>query len=1280
MPFAVSTSKSPTAVLGAVTGHFLGNIEGPLVLLNRLNMVSLFKEKGQSFEHIGDFSLFASLKFLEALPFFSSKGAYRHVAFFLSVKQEVSLVAFRSEYNGDGERRVEMVTLFYGDVDTYFHQQRPSEVSLCCSGVYRTPMDETLPIVTFSIHRGGVFVFDAAAAIASYNQGSESFSQSLDALFSSNYTHCVLKRQKQRALFTYVHFTAAEIDVRRIALGHADTEKGLVYLYVLYADSSTRTHLSEYTIDFGNNEEQRRGVKSSSRPWIPDAVEGLPGGSSFRRKMVLLANVETNACVLHVVSDGLFVAGPQLLTFISRKVTATQSASWKNVTTVAFPPFPVYIEPVCCASLPNRELLIAFWDGTYVKAMIMGEIESLNQYKIVFTCCVLSSLRTIPSSIAVVDNFCVLGSRMADTLWMNWISGESGVLVKNCGPVLNITVETDGPRMSVIASTGVGSNGGLSLVRSSVKVQQDTSIDNLSNMKRICVAGEVIIFTFPGYSRVCRATTKEESTMVLEELSGTSFDTSRETLALVFSEGLNAFLQVTAVGLNAVQSNDWKCIMWHEAQEISHAHANSGLLVFSSSASVFVLHVDTLVVGKILQLENEVSSLVVLSSDSFLIGEWSSAAVCLYQVLDCVPHLRSRFVCSATPCSMCVVPYKGETRLLVGLLNGYVVDLAVKDMTIQGFFRETLIMMQPLRLFNLERHNAVLCLGEVPLVIIVSDTGFQLSGIDFNDVTACAIVGNPSTSSRYLFFSRSERALIFGDIIELQKLNMSFLAFNATVTLVRYILWWDVFVLSVRHNEKDQLLLMMSREATNSWGTRGGEQVSLELLENERCVFLEPIVLGGSNELGAGDEPQKDRAILIGTTFAFPDDQLSLSSRFMWCSIEQGKLITEKPQLRQLGSKDIDGALQCCCIVPNYTGRIALGINGCIALYTWNSVDSTFVAEETICAGVIVTRLVPVAQQGLSCIVALDARHSCFFVQVDTIEGSLSIIARDSEPRGAMDGAILQSGASYNMCFGDDLFNLFCVSHDTLGSQKPSGTSSNTAPNRKLLTKAQYHLGDLITAVHQGSFAPCSVVNDVVPIPNTLVPGVCGPQIVFGTSHGAFGTITPVTNETYLLLKALEVAITEVVPSLGGFSHANFREVLCAGQERGFSRNASFETTNPRAADVLSRRRRQYISKCVCSGDLVETFLTLSEETKQQVVSETEIRVVRWCASMNSTLEEFLEHADLDHPPSMRGPLTSDEYAAVFHIHNTFHETGLPTFPFRKEAINAFIQNLQRTH
>ncbi|KAH9579713.1 Cleavage/polyadenylation specificity factor [Trypanosoma melophagium] len=1274
MPFVVSTSKSPTAVLGMVTGCFLGNDE-KIILLNRLNMISLYREKNQSLKHLGDFPFFASLRFLEALPFFDSKGVGRHVAFLFSVKQEVSIVAFKQERDG----RVKLITLFYGDIDFCFSQQRFSEVSLCSSGVYRTQGDDIIPIVVLSIHRGSFFVFDAANAIASYNRNSKNASQTIGSIFPSEYTQHVFKKQKRGNIFRHGNFHASELDVRRITIGNPESEKGVVPFFVLYSDSSSKTHVSEYSIDMGKNDDQRRGQASHIFPWICDASGVFPAEDVFRRKGVLLANVETNASLLHVVSEGLFVIGLQLITFVSRKSAFTQSVPSKNVTTLSFPSFSTYIEPVCCVSLPNKELLVCFWDGTYVKATLKEEIDGIGSSKLVLLNVVVSSLSTIPDSIAVIGECCVVGSRVANTLWMKWRTGEGGILVNNCGPVFDMTVAVDGPRMSVIASTGVGPNGGLSLVRSAVNVRHDVSIGSVLDVKSICVSGNVIIFTFPGYSRVCHFLTEEYTK--IEELLETPFDTLNETLALAWNSKSNKFYQVTTIGLRVVSGAEGTYLIKEDGRRIEHAHESHGLLIFSSSRVVFICNIINEPPTRLtLRMLNEVSSLLVFSSNSFLMGEWGSSAVCLYEIHEEGVYPKGKFICSATPCSMCVLPHLEKPRLLIGLLNGKIVDLVLEDISMECSFHEVLLMTQPLQLFNLESHNSVLCLGEVPLIVILSDTGFQLTGIDFNDVAACAIVrGDPSLSPRYIFFSQSEQALVFGTIVDLKKLNISFHAFNATVTRVKYINWWNIFVLSLRRNEKDQILTMMGHEIANSWVTRD-EQNIIELLENERCVFIEPLVLGGSNERHEINSADNKGVILIGTTFAFPDEQLSRSSRFMWYSVEQGRLTSEKLQLRQDGSKDVEGALQCCCVVPNYTGRIALGINGCVSLYSWNSIDSTFVAEETLRVGTIITRLVPLFQEGLSCIVAFDARHSCFFLQVDTIQGNVSIVGRDSEVRGVMDGVVSQSDQRHDMCFGDDYFNFFSVSHDVASSQSLSDTKPNTMIGRKLKTKAQYHLGDLITAMQQGSFAPCSVMNDIVPIPKTLIPGVCASQIVFGTSYGAFGTITPITNETYLFLKAFEVSVSVVIPDLGGFSHANFREVLSAGQERGLSRNVSFETTNPKSAAVLQSRRKRYLSKCVCNADLIETFLTLPREVQSRVMCEAELFIKLCFASIKSSVEEFLDETDLDHFSTSRNASLLNEGSDINGINALFSERGLPCLPLAVEDVNAFIHNLQRTH
>ncbi|RNF10797.1 putative damage-specific DNA binding protein [Trypanosoma conorhini] len=471
----------------------------------------------------------------------------------------------------------------------------------------------------------------------------------------------------------------------------------------------------------------------------------------------------------------------------------------------------------------------------------------------------------------------------------------------------------------------------------------------------------------------------------------------------------------------------------------------------------------------------------------------------------------------------------------------------------------------------------------------------------------------------------------------------------------------------------------MGHELANAWAPQK-DAVAIELLENERCVFLEPVVLGGTNESPIGNATEGDKALLLGTTFAFPDEPLSRSSRFIWYSVEEGQLISERPQLRQLGSKDVEGALQCCCIVPNYSGRIALGINGCISLYSWNAADAVFVAEETVSVGTIITRLQPIFQQEASYLVAFDARHSCFFIQVDVIQGSLKIVARDTEPRGVMDGVVLQSGKTNDMCFGDDYYNFYCLSRGAPAPSSSSDAASATAASGKLKTTAQYHLGDMVTAMQLGSFAPCCLENTAVPVHNALIPGICGPQVVFGTSHGALGTITPVSNETYLLLKALEVAVASAVPALGGFEHAAHREVLRAGQERGYSRNASFENASSSSPEVFKQRRKRYISRCVCSGDLVESFLSLPQTAQQRIVREADECIIGFFASMNSTLEEFFEQSDLDRPIAGERNLHVSECKAMDGVNALFSEKGLPTLPLTREAVKDLLQKMRRIH
>lgn len=67
------------------------------------------------------------------------------------------------------------------------------------------------------------------------------------------------------------------------------------------------------------------------------------------------------------------------------------------------------------------------------------------------------------------------------------------MLLEHCGPILDMTTVNDGPRRSVVASTGIGPAGGLSLVRTAAKVDIEVAIPLDSQVTRIYCEKELLV-------------------------------------------------------------------------------------------------------------------------------------------------------------------------------------------------------------------------------------------------------------------------------------------------------------------------------------------------------------------------------------------------------------------------------------------------------------------------------------------------------------------------------------------------------------------------------------------------------------------------------------------------------------------------------------------------------------------------------------------------------------------------------------------------------------------
>ncbi|KAG5472594.1 hypothetical protein LSCM1_03999 [Leishmania martiniquensis] len=1346
--YVLSTSRLPTAAFGAAVGNFCGD-GATYVAMNRGTLLSLYvcRQGDSGIEHVQDFHLHCTLKYVHSVLIVDAAAAHkfsRHLLFLCTLKQEIVLAALEASPELTGAAApLAMITLFRSDPGDCLYQYEPSEVELCCCSTAITAAVTPPPFVAFALTRGEFLLFDVFAALAR-DATKRKQNGHLARLFSPELVASISHRAKAD-IFSHCYMDCTEYDVKDISFGclspwpkgHAqsaahrssgagtrgDSAFASSSLYVLYADPYGKVHVSEYEVAFSPTAEADATVKSSyggssvrqpaRPPSSPAELTSLD--RRVRRCGLLQPNVDPTATRIVGSRHGLFVVGNHLVTLIQqvrpRKAVFSREIPSRQATL-----------DVSCASVSadGSELVIGFSDGVLARVAVASRGTSGEDPELEFRF-LSHPAPTIPTAMVTLHtDLYLLCSRYDSTFTVRLDAASWERVLHNCGPVLDMTTHQSGPRCSVVASTGIHRGGGVSVLRSAVMLREQASLPLHPRPQRVLSAGGLICITPADTTN--RFFLLSTRALTLEELSADLFPevVSHHSLVGVGCDAaMHGLVLVSVRGIAWVRLLGSRCEVVSQlrrktnAPDILFAFACYGLTAVCDGTVVTVYHGQEVVhtvaaVGGV-----AVSALSLVSSTLLVVGQWDGG-VTLHKLGRSHTEVVGRLLLDSVPRSIaCAAPQlprssvEGEgvsQSIYVGTLHGFLVETTVALLRHGEARRSVFVAPHPLELVELGGPRpGLICLGDVPLVVLCGAGGdVQLTGLHLMGVSAAATVD--ADAQCYAFYCKRDGLLYIGSLDALEKTSRTFLPFGETITQLHETVAWGGYAASVRKVEGDEILFLPAAVVQSPWAAELAmwRSAAVPLLENERCVFLEtvhldgaggggpaersgePIDASGSANGGLCDEESR-QLLLVGSSFTFPDEQRARSGRISWFALREED---QRQRLCLIASKDIGGALHCCAAVPHYKGRIALGVNGCVCLYKWTTEDQTFVAEERCRVGLTVTKLLPLYDTALaaSVLVALDVRHSAFFIEVDTLQGSLRVLCRDAKLRGIMDGHV--GSDAETLCLFDDDLNftaLKVVPVPLVADEGDAGAAAAATPQYRFDVRAQYHMGDLVTCVRQGSFGAAPLLKASTPsalgLNQLVLPGIAGPQLVFATAHGGFGVVTPLHAPTYLVLRALEVSLERTLPAVAGFSHHAFREVLRAGQERGVSYIAS------KTGCALARERLHRNAPLnTVDGDLVERFMQVSLHEKKHL--SRLVTDVFLCAFAQHTGENGVfaalpatqEQCGVNAPgTAMRG--FAQYPTEIIAQANAFLEQGeLPLLPFTSEALEQLVMNLQRVH
>ena len=1418
MPYLVTTNKPSSSALHCVSGLFFG-CEGVLgdsvsVVVNHGTRISIYEtrrrsndesQKHHDFALVSDVPVNGTVRLMESLPIVdpSTGSVTRHILFLLTEKQDYLLLAFdrsppQPEDGDDAaplhwRKPIVVHCMFTGTVESLFFQGHINGeecsaatgndfVARCTTG---KPL-QLFPIVCFSIFSGTIFIVDVAAAIAEGAQrpNAGAWRHVLPDGFWSfvveprvGLAACNI-RNVEESTFSSLSWAT---------LSPAATSNIQMTLYVLYVDRRSRSHVAEYALDLvpqpaasGRPDARGGAAAAPALALILSATVGQTIDSpksivNWRRSQTLQSDVEADATLLHAVKSGVVVIGPQLVTFISSSNVA-KSSRRANVVTATMPQATAGqggaskhpAEPRCVSSIDGNNFVVALGNGALVHVELRPTLEEWEsallpnveeEIKEVI-CSLRATTAAVPECMTYFSaGYCFVGSHYSNSVLVDLRNGEATIVIDNIGPILDMVVVEDGPRMLVVASTGLNRNGALQLLRSAVSLVEEAVIPEMESVRRVYAAGPFVCLSLLDGSRILRCS-ESPSGMVLEELGSTEFDEAFETICfgLLCPTSLD-YIQVTHSRVIVVRDGPSRQVrqQWDSPSRIQDAFSFPWGCCVCAGSIIYIFSANGGATPSVtLRCTNEVACAVLTPAGELFVGEWTSnsikyrrsASATAAQDDDDVKDVIATF--DGVPRSLQVTHLSGGSARYIfasfpdGTVTYGKILEACDHSPISVILSIIKISSQPVGLTLVEAVDctvAVLCTGDVPSVMYESHGRVQVTGVALQDVESYATLraGGGGQLARSICFSRSDSTIRIGRVGSAQRISKTTLEVKQTVSKVAYLAPWRCFAAALRMRDRDDIFLysLASLEAPSRAASSSVQGPPLPLMEAERCVFIECLAMGGPAASLSEVAPLRTKAewtanngadlmnhfqcVLIGTSFVFPEESTARSSRLVWATAEPRE--GQGMMLAPLGEKDIVGALSSCCMVPNCPGRIALGINGSIHLFRWNALERDLVAEANVVVGSLLMQVVPVFPKDCrktGILVAGDCRYSVVAVRVNVVDSAMEVMCRDLALRPVMSLVVADHSVDVeplpvtdrptlqgrDIVFSDEHLNLFSVEQtmtaktqdadraaaartrrrsgaddeDDDASAPPDSSPDDEkpeqvtyVPGKSFHTTSQVHLGDRVTCLRVGTFAA---------LPNlwaNLVPGAKGQQLVFGTCHGALGSIIALDGLVFTFLTLFERSIQELVSPVGGLSTMAYREILARGKQKR------------KVALGSAMASSTYDARGFCDGDVIESFLELPSQYQEKVATVLNEKFVVKVADggdgfpaverrKKSISEQLLATgepvAQRDAAAALQPPTEQQLDDAVELI----VQRGLPPYPFTAAALSNLVSDLSRAH
>eukprot|EP00003_Mantamonas_plastica_P022436 TRINITY_DN380_c1_g1_i2.p1 TRINITY_DN380_c1_g1~~TRINITY_DN380_c1_g1_i2.p1 ORF type:complete len:1241 (+),score=459.79 TRINITY_DN380_c1_g1_i2:225-3725(+) len=590
-------------------------------------------------------------------------------------------------------------------------------------------------------------------------------------------------------------------------------------------------------------------------------------------------------------------------------------------------------------------------------------------------------------------------------------------------------------------------------------------------------------------------------------------------------------------------------------------------------------------------MENEISCVNIHSISSDLtqstmvaVGTWTDMSVRLLDLPNLQQLLMAELDGEYIARSILMIVFEGVPYLMVALGDGHLVTFVI-DIQEQALTQRKKVSLatQPITLttFNVGNVENVFASSDRPTVIYGSSRKLQYSNVNLSNVTNMCSFDSEAFPDT-LAVTTEEEGLIIGSIDDIQKLHIQTIHLEEMPRRICHQRSSNTFAVLTVHFNVD------SNEETDH------ETSYVKLLDDQTFDILHDYQLDSFESAcsvisGRFGEDEREYFV-VGTAYVLPKEENPTRGRLLLFYVQEGRLTLA-------AEKDTSGAVYS---LTEFNGKVLAGINSKVEL---NEITDTEDGGKQIrfeCSHHGNVLVLEVKSRGDFIIVG-DLMKSIALLKYNEIDGVIEELSRDHNPSWV---SCIEFLGSETYIGGENSYNFYSVMRNT--------ESVAEEDRSRLDTVGEFHLGDFVNRFRHGSLVmrldaenvknndnttstnkddmdqenadagkgdassssdgDSSLKSDAVA--NVAINGL--PTLLFGTVNGSLGAVISLPKEQFVFLQALEKALQEVIPGVGGFSHKEWRSFR------------SERKTTPAHGFI--------------DGDLIEMFLDLPTEKMQSAL------------------------------------------------------------------------------